>query len=193
MSEVKPYELMQAVVNFLEREAVPYRIVGSMASIIYGEPRFTNDVDILLDLPLDKIGLLCQEFSPPDYYVSDQAAREAVSTRRQFNILHLPTGFKADLILTTDTEFSRLDISLGKRVTSTGFYDALFASAENVILKKLLFYQQGGSDKHLRDCASILLVQGRKIDQGYLNKWAGELGVSDELRLTREKLRDEPE
>lgn len=188
MSEFKPYVLMQTIVDFLERESVPYRIVGSMASIIYGEPRFTNDVDILVDLRSEKIGLLCQEFSPPEYYVSAKAAQEAITTRKQFNILHLPTGFKADLILTTDTKFSRLDITQGKRVTSAGFYDAMFASPENVILKKLLFYQQGGSEKHLRDCASILLVQGEKIDQSYLDEWADELGVSEELRLTRSSL-----
>lgn len=82
MSDLKPYELMQTVVNFLERESVPYRIVGSMASMIYGEPRFTNDVDILVDLSLDKIDALCQEFSPPDFYISAEAAREAVTTRK---------------------------------------------------------------------------------------------------------------
>ncbi|WP_339731551.1 hypothetical protein [uncultured Gimesia sp.] len=191
MSDLKPYELMQAVVDFLERESVSYRIVGSMASMIYGEPRFTNDVDILVDLPLVKINALCQEFPPPDFYISADAAREAVSARKQFNILHLPSGFKADLILTIDTEFSRLDISQGRRVKSEGFYDAMFASPENVILKKLLFYQNGGSDKHLRDCASILLVQEKNIDQSYLDKWAKKLGVSDEFKLVSDRLNKE--
>ncbi|MCA9022227.1 MAG: hypothetical protein KDA74_18890 [Planctomycetaceae bacterium] len=176
------------MVDFLERESIPYRIVGSMASIIYGEPRFTNDVDILVDLTSEKIEPLCQEFSLPDYYVSAKTAQEAIVSRKQFNILHFPTGFKVDLILTTDSDFSRLDISLGKRITSAGFYDAMFASPENVILKKLLFFQQGGSDKHLRDCASILLVQGETIDQKYLDQWAEQLGVSDELGLVRSSL-----
>lgn len=193
MSDLKPYELMQTVVNFLERESVPYRIVGSMASMIYGEPRFTNDVDILVDLPLGKIDALCQEFPSPDFYISAEAAREAVTTRKQFNLLHLPSGFKADLILTTDTEFSRLDISQGRRVKSEGFYDAMFASPENVILKKLIFYQNGGSDKHLRDCASILLVQEHKINQTYLEQWAGKLGVAGELKLVSDRLREERE
>ncbi len=193
MNEFKPFELMQSVVDFLERESVPYRIVGSIASIIYGEPRFTNDVDILVDLPESKIDLLCHQFSPPDYYVSPDAAREAIAARKQFNIIHLPSGFKADLILTIDTEFGRLDISQGRRIASQGFFNALFASPENVILKKLIFFQRGGSDKHLRDCASILLVQGSEIDQEYLRYWSEKLRVAEELKIVADRVEEERE
>lgn len=187
-SDLQPYEFMQEVVDFLERESVPYRIVGSLASIIYGEPRFTNDVDILLDLPQSKVDALCQQFPPPDFYVSAIAVREAIAERRQFNILHIPSGLKADLILSDDTEFGRLDISRGQRVRSEGYYNALFASAENVILKKLLYFQHGGSEKHLRDITGVITVQADRIDQAYLDHWAKKLGVTKELALVRRKL-----
>jgi len=191
-SDLKPYELMQKVADFLERELVPYRIVGSMASIVYGEPRFTNDVDVLVSLSEEKIDALCSEFSAPDYFVSAEAVREAITNRHWFNILHPPSGLKVDVILTADSEFSRLDISQGNRMISEGFYNALFASPENVILKKLLYFQEGGSEKHLRDIAGVLLVQDEKIDQDYLDEWATKLGVTQELELVREKLREEP-
>ncbi len=181
---------MQKVADFLERESTPYRIVGSMASIVYGEPRFTNDVDVLVDLAVEKVDALGREFPPPDYYVSARAAREAIAGRRQFNILHMPSGLKVDMILPADTEFSRLDISHGQRMRSEGFYNALFASPENVILKKLFYFQQGGSDKHLRDIGGILLLQAEKIDQTYLDQWAAKLGVADELQLVRDQLRE---
>lgn len=183
---------MQKVADFLERELVPYRIVGSMASIVYGEPRFTNDVDVLVSLSEEKIDALCSEFSAPDYFVSAEAVREAITNRHWFNILHPPSGLKVDVILTADSEFSRLDISQGNRMISEGFYNALFASPENVILKKLLYFQEGGSEKHLRDIAGVLLVQDEKIDQDYLDEWATKLGVTQELELVREKLREEP-
>lgn len=189
-SDLKPYELMQKVADFLERESTPYRIVGSMASIVYGEPRFTNDVDVLVDLSPDKVDALCREFPSPDYYVSAEAVREAIAQRHQFNILHIPSGLKVDMILSNDTEFSRLDISQGPRLKNEGFYDVLFASPENVILKKLWYFQEGGSEKHLRDIASILLIQGEKINQAYLDEWAAKLGVADELLLVRERLQE---
>ena len=121
-SDLKPYELMQKVADFLECESTPYRIVGSMASIVYGEPRFTNDVDVLVDLSREKVDAVCREFPPPDFYVSADAVREAIRIRHQFNILHMPSGLKVDMILSTDTEFSRLDISRGRRMKSEGFY-----------------------------------------------------------------------
>ena len=189
-SDLKPYQLMQKVAAFLELESTPYRIVGSMASIVYGEPRFTNDIDVLVDLPYERIEALCSEFPPPDYYVSADAVREAVAKRHQFNILHMPSGLKVDMILSTDTEFGRLDLAQGRRIKSEGAYNAQFASPENVILKKLLYFQEGGSDKHLRDIAGILLIQGEKIDQAYLGEWAAKLGVADELQLVRERLRE---
>ena len=189
-SDLKPYELMQKVADFLERESTPYRIVGSMASIVYGEPRFTNDVDVLVDLPPEKVDAVCREFPPPDYYVSAEAVREAIANRHQFNILHMPSGLKVDMILSTDTEFGRLDLSQGQRIRSKGSYNALFASPENVILKKLFYFREGGSDKHLRDVAGIILIQGEKIAQAYLDQWAAKLGVAAELRLVREQLRE---
>ena len=191
LSDLKPHELMQKIADFMECESVPYRIVGSMASTVYGEPRFTNDVDVLVDLPQDKVAKLCHEFPAPDYYISAEAAKHAIASRHQFNILHIPSGLKADLILTTDSEFSRLDIANGRRIINEGFYNVLFASPENVTLKKLLFYQEGGSEKHLRDCASMLLVQGNKIDQDYLDEWAGKLGVAEELEQVRQRLHAE--
>ena len=189
-SDLKPYELMQKVADFLERESTPYRIVGSMASIVYGEPRFTNDVDILVDLPGEKVDAVCREFPPPDYYVSAEAVRAAIAKRHQFKILHMPSGLKVDMILSTDTDFGRLDLYQGQRIKSEGAYNVLFASPENVILKKLLYFQEGGYDKHLRDVAGVILIQGEKIDQAYLDEWAEKLGVADELRLVREQLRE---
>ena len=189
---MEPYELLRRIVDFLERESVRYRVVGSMASIAYGEPRFTNDIDILVDLPLGKIDALCREFPDDDYYLSPEAARTAISQRHQFNILHFPSGLKIDLILVQDTDFSRADIAQGRRLKSEGFYDAWFASPENVILKKLEYYREGGSEKHLRDIAGILTIQGESIDRAWIEAWAVRLGVEPEWRIVRNRHYERP-
>jgi hypothetical protein len=105
----------------------------------YGEPRFTNDVDVLVDLSMEKVDARCQEFRSPDYFGAPHAVRLAISSRHQFNILHIPAGLKVDMILSADTEFDRLNLNSGQRLRSEGEYDALFASPENVILKKLVY------------------------------------------------------
>lgn len=189
-AELKPHELMQKVADFLERESVPYRIVGSMASMAYGEPRFTNDVDVLVGLSMENVDALCREFPSPDFFVAPHAVRQAILSCHQFNILHIPAGLKVDMILSTDSEFDRLNLASGQRLKSEGAYDALFASPENVILKKLVYYQEGGSEKHLRDVGSMLVIQGEKIDDAHLDKWASELGVVEELHFVRRRAKE---
>ena len=186
-SDLQPYELMQKAATFFERHDVPYRVVGSIASIAYSEPRFTNDIDILVELRVDLVESIEQEFPSPEYYLSLDAVRSAIRSRRQFNVIHVPSGLKLDIIQCKDSEFGRLDISQGQRLKSDGFYDAWFASPENVILMKLRFFKEGGSDKHLRDTASILLVQGSRIDRDYITKWSQQLGVSEEWQLVCQK------
>lgn len=156
----------------------------------YGEARFTNDIDILVDLREEHLSELAEEFPAPEFYLSVEAAQSAIRDRRQFNVIHIASGLKLDIIQSKDTEFGILDLTLGQRLRSEGFYDAWFASAENVILMKLRFFQEGGSDKHLRDCASILLIQDQKIDRPYLNHWAERLGVAAEWQLVCQRLND---
>jgi hypothetical protein len=181
---------MQKAAEFFERLNVPYRIVGSMASMAYSEARFTNDIDILADLREEHIESIEQEFPAPDYYVSPSAAREAIRGRRQFNIIHVPSGLKIDVIQTKDSEFGRLDLAHGQRLKSEGFYEAWFGSPENVILMKLRYFHEAGSEKHLRDIASIVLVQGAAIDRIYLSEWADKLGVLAEWELICQRIDD---
>ena len=174
---------MQKAADFFEREGVPYRVVGSMASIAYGEMRFTNDVDILVDLNPELAEAIGEEFPAPEFYVSIPAIRDAIRRRRQFNIIHTTSGMNLDIIQRRDTEFSQLDITHGRRLSSPGLYDAWFGTPENVILMKLWYYQDGGSEKHLRDIASILLIQGTKIDREYIAHWAHKLVVAAEWQI----------
>lgn len=188
LDDLKPYELMQLAASLFEQLGVPYRIVGSMASMAYSEARFTNDIDILVDLKEDQIESIVNAFPSPQFYVSPPAIKSAIRDRRQFNVIHVSSGLKLDIIQRKDTPFGNLDITQGQRLKSDGYYDAWFASPENVILMKLKYYHDGGSEKHLRDIASILLIQDQRIDRQYLTEWAEHLGVTAEWDLVRQRV-----
>jgi hypothetical protein len=183
---------MQKAADFFERLGVAYRVVGSLASMVYSEPRFTNDIDILADLQPEQAAPLVAEFPAPDFYVSLPAVREAIRDRTQFNIIHLPSGLNIDVILPRDTEFGRLDITRGQRLQSEGLYNAWFGAPENIILMKLRYYQESGGEKHLRDVASIVLIQADALDHDYLAHWATRLGVAAEWQLIRDRLPQSP-
>jgi hypothetical protein len=172
-------ELLRQVVARLEALGVPYFITGSMAAIYFGDPRFTNDIDIVVALPAEKIGPLCEAFPAPDFYVSQESAQRAVSRRGQFNVIHPASGLKVDLIVVADTPFNRSRFGRATPIPVEPGFSPLFSSPEDVVLMKMVFFQQGSSEKHLRDIAGILRISREAIDRDYVGRWADELGVKE--------------
>ena len=97
------------------------------------------------------------------------------------------------MIIPNDDEYDRLRMKRRLRLDLLVDETAWFASAEDVILKRLVFFREGGSEKQLRDIAGVLLIQGTRIDQAYLDEWAAQLGVVEELQSVRDRLSEQSE
>ncbi len=189
--DLQPSQLLQIVADFLESEQIPYRVVGSMASIAYGEFRFTNDLDIVADLNLSHVDALCRTFAAPDFFVARHAVEDAIRQQFQFNIIHIFSGFKIDVMLPKKSSYARLEQSRAQRLSSPDGFAAWFAAPEDVILNKLIFFQLGGIEKHLRDIAGILKVKGNEIDLSYIDAWSARLNVTSEWELVKQRLQEE--
>src|SRR5436853_236447 len=98
-SPVEPTELLGYVANVFDRLRIEYAVVGAMASSYYGEARFTADVDIVVNLPEQAVPALLQAFPTDQYYVSEDAVRQAIRNRAQFNILRPDSGLKIDVMI----------------------------------------------------------------------------------------------
>ncbi len=165
-----------------ERLGLRYLVTGSLATVFYGEPRFTNDIDIVVDLPAARVAELCAGFPSPEFYVSPEAARRAITQKSQFNVIHPTSGLKLDLIVPADTAFNRSRLARARSLHPAPDYVASFSSPEDVILVKLDFHRQGGSDKHLRDIAGVLKISGETLDRAYLDSWAQRMGLEETWR-----------
>src|SRR6516225_9002628 len=99
---MQPGDLLRQACEILERLQITYLVTGSTATVAYGEPRFTNDIDIVIDLTPDKMADFCAAFPPTDYYLSQDAVRAAVQAKHQFYLLHPASGLKIDFILMTN-------------------------------------------------------------------------------------------
>lgn len=178
--EMNPFEVAHRLTEFFERHDVDYFLGGSMASTTYGEPRFTQDVDIIVRLPADKVDALVEEFQS-DFYVSGQALHDAVKRKSAANLIHLETNFKIDLIISRERPFekSRFERRVQKNAAGNSFW---FCTAEDIILVKLEWYRDSGGvlERQLRDIQTVLMVQ-ESLDFDYLRMWANELGVSELL------------
>jgi hypothetical protein len=172
------HELLEKVVNALEEISIPYLVTGSVASMMYGEPRFTNDIDIVVRMSKGHIPRILKAFPSPEYYVAEYAVEQAVAEKDMFNIIHPESGLKLDFIVSKETEYSHIRFERARTIHPAKGWTATFASPEDVIIKKMEFYHLGGSDKHLRDIAGILRVSGQEIDHAYVERWALKLGLT---------------
>ncbi len=185
-------ELLRRLVETLERLNLTYLITGSIATILYGEPRFTNDIDVVVQLSLDQAEALIEAFPADEYYADLEQARLAIAHRGQFNIIHPTSGLKIDFMVPTMDEFDHSRFARAMRVRPTEDLQADFAAPEDVILKKLQYYAEGGSEKHLRDISGILRISSTEVDRNYIARWARHLGVEEIWDLILDKFRPAP-
>jgi hypothetical protein len=176
---VEQSDLLRLAVESLERLAIPYAIVGSFASSTWGESRFTQDIDIVIELKSSQVVQLCGEFPHPEFYVSEGAAREAVERQGQFNVLHPASGSKIDFMIAGQTTWALAQLRRSKRVPLFAGRDVAVAAPEDVILGKLVYYREGESEKHLRDIAGILKFSDDMVDRAYISRFAAQLGVTE--------------
>ncbi len=187
------YELLQKVVKTCEDLGIPYLVTGSIAAMAYGEPRFTNDIDIVAGIRPDHIPLFLAAFPQEEFYLNEDAIRDAIERHSQFNIIHPVSGLKVDVIVRKPTPFDESRFQRAQRIRPTESYEAVFAAPEDVIIKKLEFYLEGGSEKHLRDIASMLKISAGRIDEAYVTEWADRLGVRHIWDVIQQRLKEEPD
>lgn len=171
------FELLQKIVEVLENLQIPYLVTGAIASMAYGEPRLTNDIDIVAAIEEQHIKGLISAFPPDDFYISEDMIRDAIHYHGQFNIIHPASGLKVDVIIKQNTPFDNSRFRRIKRIQPAESYQANFAAPEDVIIKKMEYYKKGCSDKHLRDITGILKVSGHDVDREYIITWAKNLGL----------------
>ena len=166
-------ELFLLFVRPFNRAGIRYVIGGSVAAIFYGEPRLTNDVDFVAFLNEADIRRLPEIFPPTDFYLPPAeviAAEVARDRRGQFNVIHMDTSFKADVYLTGRDEFNAWAFRHKRQIEFEG-EKLVLAPPEYVIVRKLEFFREGGSDKHLRDIRSMLAISSDQINREELGEW----------------------
>jgi hypothetical protein len=77
------YELLQQVITAFEELNIAYLINGSVASMAYGEPRLTNDIDIVADIKTEQVNLLERYFPHEEFYFDAEMLREAIMHKRE--------------------------------------------------------------------------------------------------------------
>jgi len=174
-------EFLRVLTELLEQVGVPYMLAGSVASSYHGEPRATQDIDLVVALTLGSVRRLFAQLDQERFYMDRDTAMSAVRSRSQFNIIDMESGWKCDLIIVKGHEFAQTEFKRRVRVDLEGV-PVWVASAEDVVLSKLVWAKRsGGSARQHRDARSVLGTASSELDRDYLRRWAAELGVAAEL------------
>lgn len=170
-------ELLKKIAEILWRLDIPYIITGGVAVVIWGRPRFTADIDIVVELVVQKLKPLAKELLAidKDVYVDEEMMRRALERRGEFNFIHPASGLKVDFWILKNDAFDkeRMRRRVRKKLAGVSFY---VTSPEDLILIKLLWYKESESTRQLEDIESILRIQ-KKLDKAYLKQWAKDHGT----------------
>ncbi len=179
MQADNPFLVFVAALNRLQ---CPYMVTGSVAATLYGEPRFTHDVDLVVELPATAVEAFAAAFPVDQFYCPPLEVLEAESRRPQrghFNLIHHATGMKADIYLAGRDALHQWGMQHRRRLTLDGV-EIQVAPPEYVILRKLEYYREGGSEKHLLDSRAIVAMCD-DLDQAWMSETAQRRGLSELL------------
>lgn len=156
-------------------------ITGAAAAILYGEPRMTLDLDLVINVQKNDISTLGKEFPPEAFYLPPEEVLYVEISRPQrghFNIIHHESGLRADIYLMGNDPLHHWGMQ-HRRSLAIDSKTAWIAPPEYVIVRKLQYFQEGQSQKHLRDVQSMLEVSKEQIDLEQLEKFIVQYRLKD--------------
>ncbi|MCB1126694.1 MAG: hypothetical protein KDM81_09380 [Verrucomicrobiae bacterium] len=177
-------DLLKDCLERLNRSGIDYRVTGSMASNYWGIPRTTHDLDFVLQLSPEAVPNLVRAFRQ-DFHLDEESVRAAKKPPYQFNAIDLRSSLKVDFWLPRGSLFDREVFNRRLPRTMLGVA-AWVATAEDVILHKLLWNQLTPSERQCRDAAGVFQVQRGRLNLDHIEKWSKLIGVNEEWQAILE-------
>ncbi|MEJ2599164.1 MAG: hypothetical protein P8Z00_12570 [Anaerolineales bacterium] len=182
----KPLDIagfLKLMIEALDSAGIEYLIGGAIAAWAWGEPRATQDLDLVIALPLEGVTRLSNELKARDMLVPREVILEALTEDRgdfPINAIHMHSGLKADLYpirpgdeLRREAFQRRIEVDFGPAIGNVFIH-----SAEDLIIYKLLYFSISQQSKHIRDITAILRAKKNQIDREHIEKWANRLGLT---------------
>lgn len=165
-------KLLKKIAEILQELSIPYCITSGIAVTVWGRPRFTADIDIIVELIAKKLDKLAAKLLAVDKtaYVDKKMMQWALERKGEFNFIHPASGLKVDFWVLKGDTFAKEQLrrKIRRKIANV---TVDFISPEDLILSKLLWYKESESTRQLEDIESVLRRQ-KKLNWMYLRKWA---------------------
>jgi len=179
-------DLLSLVVAALEALGVPYMVGGSVALAVWAQPRLTHDLDLVVDLPTERVAEFCRYFSADRFFIDPAAMRVAFAGRNSpslgmYSFTDMETGLKVDLFPLRRNDPAQ-QAAISRRVDMEvleGQHATVYTPAD-LLVQKLRWYALGESERQFRDCLNLVLSDLRRptpqIAWAEIDRWAVQLG-----------------
>lgn len=166
-------------------------LTGSLAAALYGPPRATQDIDLVVDLTARDVDGMVDRLLAAGFYVSREAAHEALEARGQFNAIDPEEGWKVDFMVRKDRPFSVVEFERRQAATLLGV-EVSVATAEDLIVAKLEWVKRGDSDLQRNDVVQLLEARWHTFDREHVERWVERLGLETEWEEALGRIRPPP-
>ena len=187
-------DLLSLFVRSLNQLGWAYAVTGAVGSMFYAEPRFTNDIDVVVRIPSDGGPTLREAFPEPEFFrpgLEEIAVEVLRPSRGHLNVIHLESGLKADFYLVGTDPLNDWALSAARMIPVSDL-PVHVAPPEYVVLRKLAFYREGGSEKHLRDIRGILALADPPLDRDLLLRRLADAGLDALFRKVFPDVNERP-
>lgn len=184
---------LKLVIEALEAAGVEYLIGGAVAEWAWGEPRSTQDLDFVINLPIEAVGKLSKELEKRAMLVPAEIILDTLIEDRAdipLNAIHIYSGLKADIYLVRSGDELRQSAFQRRRRVYYGpsIGHVYIHSPEDLILYKLIYFGLSRQSKHVRDITAILRLKKNQLDSEYMEKWITQLGLSSVWKEMLDKI-----
>lgn len=176
-------DFARLVLDALEASGVEYMVAGALAVAAWAEARSTQDVDLVVNVPLERMQHLSEELEKRDMLVPADIILDLFLEMRAdlpVNAIHLGTGYKAELFLLRPGDVYRETAFARRRLVDLGppLGEVYVHAPEDLILNKLRYFSLSQQPKHVRDITSILMAMHDELNLEYIKTWSARLGLS---------------
>ena len=168
--------VLHDITSRLDAAGIDYMLTGSLALACHAQPRMTRDIDLVAAFFL-KDALRMNDVLGSSYYVSNEAAREAVLHQSSFNAIHEATLIKVDFMVRKREDYRLHEFTRRVKVRLADF-ELWVVSKEDLILSKLEWARESHSERQLTDVENLIATG---CDEAYLRTWSAALNLTDML------------
>ncbi len=170
-------KLLTEIVKILDNLGIKYFITGGFAVSVWGRPRATFDIDIvvkIIESHANKLAVAWRGISKAGY-ADEDAIKEAIKNKGEFNFIDPESGLKVDFWVEKESGVNPPEFQ-NRKAKKINRRNVFFVSPEDLILSKLQWYELSNSERHIDDIRSVFKISGKKLDKKYLRQRAEKLG-----------------